>query len=299
MKEKKITVVINKNWETEPVINALTNSEIRPKELSFPQWVNSPKDGSNRMNAPRAILNMGNGTAGLQVSIWCIQDLMNPLKSGSSSEEKFNVLPAVLSKEKPDLVIAVGTAGYPSELSHNGSVIAGSNFFLYDGHPQNPDSNLKNENVGKLLSSNVNEKIFDLFTKEFTSQTEKKFIPVPNSAAQNMQCISSNSFVALSNINVTNNAEYAKVDKQGIEHCLRTIAKDQLQSVETTHGVIKLSTAAPILFVSAITDRLGHFEVEGTATQNYVAAFNAGIVIGQLLCSLNDFAVQGNTFGKI
>ena len=33
---KKILVIINKNWETEPVLNALTNPKLRPAALPFP-----------------------------------------------------------------------------------------------------------------------------------------------------------------------------------------------------------------------------------------------------------------------
>src|SRR4051812_47452884 len=100
-------------------------------------------------------------------------------KSSSSSEEKYRVLPNVIQNDNPDLVIAVGTAGYPLEDSINGSVVVGSNFFIHDGHPDNPKSNLKNENVGKILASNVNDKLFDVFSKDFKNATEPKFILPP------------------------------------------------------------------------------------------------------------------------
>ena len=47
---KKILVIINKNWETEPVLNALTNPKLRPAALSFPEVINTPCDGDNRMS---------------------------------------------------------------------------------------------------------------------------------------------------------------------------------------------------------------------------------------------------------
>lgn len=294
---KKIVVIINKNWETEPVLNALTNSEIRPKELPFPVWVNSPKDGKNRMNAPRVFLTLSNDkSVSAEITIWCIQDLMNTQKSSSSSEEKFNVLPQVIRNEKPDLIMAVGTAGYLSEQSYNGSVFIGSNFFLHDGHPDNNDSNLKNENVGKLLSSNVNNQLYDIFSQDFRDKVEKKFISVPNLPAQKMQCLASIFFAALSNINVTDYKEYRRVDNEGIKHFKDIVGNFDLCSIETTHGVIKLCSEKPTIFISAITDRVGYFDSEVNALQNYVASFNAGIVIGQLLCSLNDYILKGNEF---
>lgn len=39
---KKILVIINKNWETEPVLNALTNPKLRPAALPFPEVINTP-----------------------------------------------------------------------------------------------------------------------------------------------------------------------------------------------------------------------------------------------------------------
>lgn len=49
---KKILVIINKNWETEPVLNALTNPKLRPAALPFPEVINTPCDGDNRMANP-------------------------------------------------------------------------------------------------------------------------------------------------------------------------------------------------------------------------------------------------------
>jgi hypothetical protein len=40
---RKISVVINKNWEAEPALNAMTSGTISGANLPFPTWVNSPK----------------------------------------------------------------------------------------------------------------------------------------------------------------------------------------------------------------------------------------------------------------
>ena len=61
-------------------------------------------------------------------------------------------------------------------------------------------------------------------------------------------------------------------------------------SIETTHGVVKISTSGePILFLSPITDRLNHFNEDVTDTQNYVSAFNGGLALGELLCALAEY----------
>ena len=296
---KKIIIIVNKNWETEPVLNALTNSEIRAKELIFPNWINSPKDGTNRMNAPRAFWRFSDI---FEVTLWCIQDLMNPKKSSSSSEEKYRVLPEVISKENPDLVIAVGTAGYPTTSNANGCIVIGSNFLLYNGHPNNCDSNLNHQDIGKLLSSNINNELFNVFSKDFISDIESKLLKVPNNPT-NPTLLASVENAALSNINVTDYTEYGTIDSpgvdaKGVEYYYQVENKLPLTSIETTHGVIKISTDNPIIFMSAIADRLGYFDKEATPGQNYIASFNSGIVLGKLICSLKKLADSGFDFKK-
>jgi hypothetical protein len=303
---KTISIIVNKNWETEPFLNSLLNSELRPSKLPFPSILNSPKDGSNKMDIPRAVIKLTDGTSQtLEVKVWCIQDLMyyntppDPAKqSSSSSEEKYRVLPPIILKDNPGLVIAVGTAGYPSTISYNGSVVMGGNFFIHNGHPGNPKSDLQHNNIGKVLPANVNSKIFDLVNKDFKNLVEPKFIKTPRSPAKPAVCIASKVYTAISSINVTDYSEYNWVDREAIEHFKSIENKLPFNSLETTHGVIKLSTDKPIIFISAITDRLGYFDSEVNATQNYVPSFNAGIVAGQLLMSINDFILAGNDFIK-
>ncbi|MBC7863210.1 MAG: hypothetical protein IAF38_09560 [Bacteroidia bacterium] len=302
---KKIAIIVNKNWETEPVLDSMTNSTFRPVQLPFPQTLNSPKDGNNKMNVPRAVYNLMTGAVPtLQVSVWCIQDLMyfnippDPTKqSSSSSEEKYRVLPPVLAAENPDLVIAVGTAGSPTDISLNGSVVIGANFFIHDGNTNNPLSKLKSKDFGKVLPSNVNSNLFNLISNDFKNAVESKFIKTPRNPAEHAVCIASKVYTALSSVNVTDYTEYNWVDPEAIAHFRQVEKKLPFNSLETTHGVIKLSTTKPIIFVSAITDQLEHFDVEVNPTQNYVPAFNAGIVLGQLVVALNGFAQQGNGFG--
>jgi hypothetical protein len=303
---KTISIIVNKNWETEPFLNSLLSSELRPSKLPFPSILNSPKDGNNKMTVPRAVIKFTDGTTEtLEIKVWCIQDLMyfnvppDPTRqSSSSSEEKYRVLPPVILADNPDLVIAVGTAGYPSETSYNGSVVVGGNFFIHNGHPGNPKSDLQHPDIGKVLTTNVNSKIFDLANKDFKNQVEPKFIKPPRNPAKPAVCVASKVYTAISSINVTDYSEYNWVDHEAIENFRSIENKLPFNSLETTHGVIKLSTNKPIIFISAITDRLGYFDSEVNATQNYVPSFNAGIVTGQLLTSLNDFVIAGNEFKK-
>ena len=301
---KTISIIVNKIWEVEPVLNAMLGSELRPTGLPLPQILNSPNDGSNKMDIPRAVFTLPEGNnPTLLIEVWCIQDLMyhdrkaDPSKqSSSSSAEKYRILPHIMQSDNPDLVIAVGTAGYPSDTSLNGSVVIGSNFFIHDGHPGNPKSKFDHPDFGKVLLSNINVQVFELISKEFKHQVEPRFIRTPRNPAQYPVCIASDVYTAISSVNVTDYAEYNWVDHEAREHFQKEEKRLPFKSLETTHGVIKLSTDKPIIFVSAITDRIGYFDTEVTATQNYVSSFNAGIVLGQLIVSLYNYLLSGGTF---
>ena len=101
---KKILVIINKNWETEPVLNALTNPKLRPAALPFPEVINTPCDGDNRMSQPRAVFSLPReGEEPLQVVVRCIEDLMATGVNTSSSLEKYKVLPQTIAADAADL----------------------------------------------------------------------------------------------------------------------------------------------------------------------------------------------------
>lgn len=157
---KKILVIINKNWETEPVLNALTNPKLRPAALPFPEVINTPCDGDNRMSQPRAVFSLPReGEEPLQVVVRCIEDLMATGVNTSSSLEKYKVLPQAIAADAADLIISVSTANYPDPaVTHNGTVVLGGNFFIHDGNPENhadPEHNLIDDRVGTFIASNV------------------------------------------------------------------------------------------------------------------------------------------------
>ena len=62
------------------------------------------------------------------------------------------------------------------------------------------------------------------------------------------------------------------------------------RSLETTHGLIRVQADAPFIFISGITDRVGHFDDEvgsRSYAQNTVAAHNAGIVLAWMIPKVN------------
>lgn len=298
---KKILVIINKNWETEPVLNALTNPKLRPAALPFPEVINTPRDGNNRMDQPRALFSLPReGEEPLQVVVRCIEDLMAPGVNTSSSLEKYKVLPQAIADDKADLIISVSTANYPDpKVTHNGTVILGGNFFIHDGNPDShdaPEHNLINARVGTFIASNVAPAVFSL-VETINARLHcypngmSKLVPPPNFPASQLVCKGAATFTAIGSINVTDYGCYDTIDAQALEEFAAAAPEGvTANSIETTHGVVKISAKdEPILFLSPITDRLNHFNEDVTDTQNYVSAFNGGLVLGELLCALAEY----------
>ena len=89
-------------------------------------------------------------------------------------------------------------------------------------------------------------------------------------------------FVALSEVNITNYDDYAWTDRLAFERFRSEDPTAPVGSIETTHGLIRIMSDAPFIFVSGITDRLGYFNQDlgpRTVAQNFVAAHNAGIAV--------------------
>lgn len=314
----KVTVAINKNWEAEGVLAALVNHNIRPKQLPFPDKLNTPTY-YGKTTEPRAVFSFkdGNETTML-VTVRSIQDSMYhdrepelAKKSSSSSAEKYRILPDLFKKDEADCVISVSTAAYPSDFSANGSVVIGGNFFMYDGHPNNPKSELSHSDIGKLLKNKINPKVFSLVGFDFKNAVESKFLRTPNNPAEKACCTASQVSTALSVVNVTEFEEYNWVDHEALEAYnayFDKSDKDRIHrlpcnSSETTHGVVKLAADkfrqnTPVIFISPITDQIGRFDFDLTPTQTFAASFNAGVALGQLLCELNGFVKSGNQLGK-
>ena len=298
---KKILVIINKNWETEPVLNALTNPKLRPAALPFPEVINTPCDGDNRMSQPRAVFSLPReGEEPLQVVVRCIEDLMATGVNTSSSLEKYKVLPQAIAADAADLIISVSTANYPDPaVTHNGTVVLGGNFFIHDGNPDShadPEHNLIDDRVGTFIASNVAPAVFSL-AETVNARLHCypggacKLVPPPNFPASQLVCEGASTFTAVGSVNVTDYGSYDTIDAQALKEFAAAAPEGYTaNSIETTHGVVKISTSGePILFLSPITDRLNHFNEDVTDTQNYVSAFNGGLALSELLCALAEY----------
>src|ERR1700733_3939126 len=98
---RRVLIVANKWWEADPLVAVLSSGASRPSMTKF--IADSATPGC------RGFIEPSRG----RIEVWCIQELMSPSKSGSSTEEKARVLPAVLGDPDVVLVVAFGTAASP------------------------------------------------------------------------------------------------------------------------------------------------------------------------------------------
>lgn len=222
-----------------------------------------------------------------RIEIWCIQELMSPSKSGSSTEEKARVLPSVLTNPDVVLVIAFGTAATPTTESLNGNVVVGTKTFCHDPKPKDSSSHWIPPSPDEIVESSLSRDVFMAMTAEpLASRVKASLIPVPIDPAKDPQVILDYDYVALGDVNVTNYKDYVWADKEVVDTYRKLGYKDPIGSLETTHAVIRACTQAPFMFVSGITDRVGQFEKEvgsGPYGQNFVAGHNAALAISYMM----------------
>jgi hypothetical protein len=201
-------------------------------------------------------------------------------------------LTRILEGEPVDLVLAVGTAGYPNGYSENGSVVVGSRVFMHNSHPngENPDSNWSQGPFDQILDSDLSQENFNEITlieaqRPKPSVLDRFMIP-PLNPASCPRLLAQYDYVALANTNVTNNSEFPKTDEETLAAFCMQNDPSLARSLETTHGLIRKLSEAPFLFISGITNRVGHFADEvklRSYTQNTSVAHNIGIVLSWML----------------
>jgi hypothetical protein len=293
-------VIANKAWEVHPLLDALLNPRFQPDptqpflpDTTYTAW----RSSQGAPIQPRGIFAFDH----VHVEIWCIADHMDPGKSHSSSQEKNRILPAFFAYQpfEPSLVIAFGTGSARPDMTCNGSVFIGSRVFIHDGHPSddpNPKSEWRSDAFDTLLESTVQNSLFDRF-KEFKAAIERKMLAASvNVSTLGLHCNSN--FVAVSTVNVTDFKEYAIKDRETILALANAGVTAPVGSVETTHGVIRVQSNAPFMFITGIPNRFGKFDDDmggKPEAQNYVAGFNAGIAAAYLLPVLNAaYAIEEN-----
>jgi hypothetical protein len=266
------------------------------------------------------------------VEVWCIEDWMRKDRhvatgtkpaSGSSSHEKFTVaLPLIRQKafagQAPDLVIAFGTAGIPTDETFNGCVTIGSRAYINDPWDDATPAEIadQTERFGPLLQTPLDgwrRKRLDcprlsdtLFAAGITVESryaaEGRFLETPINPARPPRILAGHGYASLGTINICDYDDYVWADEETRGRFERQVKQREIGSSETTHGLIRLVWHdAPFLFVSALTDRVPYFNAEVTPrkySQNFVAAHNAGLALAHLLPELGRLAAEGALFSK-
>jgi hypothetical protein len=302
----RILIIANKWFEADPLMGVLSNPAARPPsitDLGTVVWPRVPQQSlADVIVRPRYTFLYGQERRSL-IEIWCIQDLMNPFLSFSNTAEKARVLPTIFGYGKePDFVIAFGTAGFPdAERSYNGEVVSGSRVFIHNPYQDepNPASNWHDPSkMDRIIESAAGAKFLVQLgiSSRFLDTVAAEMIPAPNVPAMTLELLERPEYTAVSEVNIVDPNDYGKFDAQSVS-LARAAGGDPVGSVETTHGVIRVQSEAPFIFLSGITDRLGHFNDDVTIKrpykQNFVAAHNAGIVGAWLIPEICAFCSAG------
>lgn len=302
----RILIIANKWFEADPLLGVLADPAARPPsivDLGATAWPRSPQQKlGDIILRPRCAFLYGKQTQCL-VEVWCIQDLMNPFLSFSNTAEKARVLPVIFNYGKdPDFVVAFGSAGYPDpNTSYNGDATLGTRVFVHNPYKDlpNPASNWNDpQRMDKVVGSAVGAEFVRLLgtNSGFFDRTVSKMIPAPNVPSKTLELLANPDYTAVSEVNIVDTNDYGKFDAESVQ-LASAAGGDPIASVETTHGLIRLQSEAPFVFLSGITDRLGHFNDEVTIKnpyrQNFVAAHNAGIVAAWIIPELYEFCSAG------
>ncbi len=292
MSKKRIEVVVNKSWEFEPFYNAITNSVLRPAGLPLPDVV-YPVPTDTYMEKPRALIN---NLTNIQVILRCVENMMDPKDNKSDSLSKMKYMPAIIQRDSPDMIISVSTAESTPEAQGaqgtvNGSVICGGLFFMYDARDFNKDPSHPYLDVIRLQRNTFPDNLFKILTSAISKNSKEKFIPQRNAGTTDFLCVADSRYASVGVVNISNYKLYEEADPAAYK-AFGPYKQQGLIPVciETTHGIVKMCSGdIPTLFVSPITDRYCHFDDDVVPVQNYIAGFNAGIAVGEMLIALDNY----------
>ncbi|RBB37539.1 hypothetical protein DPV79_21320 [Burkholderia reimsis] len=224
------------------------------------------------------------------VEVWCVTDLT---LGKYGSREKANALKIVAdSRSAPKLVVAFGTAAYPDPHIYDGCVVVGSNVFNFDPKVDglDPADQWIDRSIGSLQDNSkqsINDNIFQQLRGRLRLPIESRFLSPPISGVRAPFLLASASYVAVSDVNVAHVDDYAWADRDAIQALTRDHPRSTPGSVETTHGIIHASVKSDqFLFVSAIANRLGYFNMEVAPrnyAQDFAVAHNAAVALAWLL----------------
>ena len=121
---------------------------------------------------------------------------------GSNKGEMCHGLRGLLS------LIALGTAGIPSQVSENGSVVLGTRVFMHNAHPNGDPPNWQVGPFDKTLPSKLDRAVFSSLTTIETTGTRPsamdRFVVTPLNPAGRGILLAGYDYIAMGSVNVTN-----------------------------------------------------------------------------------------------
>ena len=295
----RVLVVVNKWWECDPALASMVNDNTRPPDSPWPDPLRPARPRPelakepNENPIPRAIFPYKNFSA----EVWCVSDLLDSfsIPQQSSSQRKAGLLHKIFDfGPSPDLVVAVGTASTPDPaVNRNGGVVIGTSVFMNNGKPggSNPDSDLNLPSFDQLLESSIAPETFRKLATLDNVSVLNRFLAVPLNPSALPDISIGFGDVALGTINVSQSSDYATCDPLTITAFSGLQSKARAVSLETTHGLIRVQSDSPFVFVSGIVNRYQQFGVDVVPrldAQNTVGAHNAGVAVSWMLSSLDE-----------
>jgi hypothetical protein len=287
----RLCIVANKWWEAAPLVAALQHVNVGQDELSAAPTAiyhtGQPCAGGSFRPAPRLIARCN----GADVEVWCVQDLMDLSENSSLTWEKARVLPRILTGDGEQVVVvAFGTAASPSGAGHDGNVVIGTSVFVHDPFENNEfgEKRWAHPQMNQIVASDL-QNVFDCLSSEYIAEAERRLLTPVHGAAAPPRVFAGSGLISVGVVNVTDSADYSWTDENALR-CFREVAKAAVtESLETTHGVVRLLLGSRFLYVSGIANAVGRFaeEVKGNPyRQNFVASHNAAVATAWLLPEL-------------
>lgn len=296
-KTLRIVVIANTYYEGDGLMTALCNRMARNANLDVPRdtmWPRkAPQTDADIIRRPRCLIDAGtqNGNATAVIEIWCLDDLMAANISHGATDNKAKCMGIITEYgSAPAGVVAFGTAGYPDDLSYNGCATIGGTIFIRDaandGGPIHSNWTWPG-NMGVLVPSKTPPVFFAhvLADQQTMLTINSQMLTVPVNPASKPRLVIAPDAIAISSVNIPKDTEFAPVDLKAIA-AAKAAGAINITSVETTHGVIRAQWPdVPFIYVTAIPNRVGHFqdEARNNYPQELVSTHNAGIALKHVM----------------
>jgi hypothetical protein len=303
MRKNRVLIFANTPWEADALVAVFSNAQARPPtareaekldeaDIMLPSYFfPSRRHDVPTVDVPGSTKPVEARLAYDDVEVWCVTDLA--LNQYTSLQKSIGLKTLANSQEPPSLVVAFGTAAFPDPHLYDGCVVVGASVFNFDSQVLPDDERWKDDSIGLApanLGQPLNQHVFKQLKGRLRLPIESRFLSTPYSGNHPPVLLAADNYVAISDVNVKSANDYAWADQKAIQAFATACPESVPGSVETTHGIIHASVASgQFLFVSAITNRLGYFNMEVAPrnyAQDFAVAHNAGVALAWLLPTL-------------